>query len=174
VARDPLYREGRFELAFKHYQVSNLREAQELLAPILEPSAEMRAHTSFLREFDAQQLGCQITVELGEPERALERLRELGRRDAALAHSPGVRLCHGFALERSGRPDEALKLYRKLDRNLGESAPAALQVAIARSLALLGRFEEAQQELDAIPSSERTAEIDRVIRVIRRQIRTRQ
>jgi tetratricopeptide (TPR) repeat protein len=168
VARAPLYREGRFELAMLLYQEGNHREAKRILEPVLEPSEEMRAHASFLRTADALELDCQLSLNLKNPRQALERWRQ--RRGIPAAQGPGVRLCAGRALELTGRHPEALELYRELAASLAE-APPELQIALARTLATQGRFREAHDWLDAIdPETTRTPELDRAVRAVRRMI----
>jgi thioredoxin-like negative regulator of GroEL len=171
VARDPLYREGRFELAMWLHQEGRHREAKRVLEPVLEPSEEMRAHASFLRQADAFELDCHLSLVLRTPMGAVERYRRLQRRGSAVAGSPGVRLCAGYALERIGSQAEALELYRRLAKSFPEPPPA-LQVALARTLAAQGRTREAQEWLEAIdPDATRTPEMDRAVRAVRRMIR---
>ena len=171
IARDPLYREGRFELAMLLYREGRHREAKRVLEPVLEPSEEMRAHASFLREADAFELDCHLSLALRTPGRAVQRFRQLEQRGSSAARSPAVRLCAGHALERRGRHAEALELYRRLAESLSEPPPE-LQIALARILAAQGRTREAQEWLDAIdPAATRTPELDRAVRAVRRMIR---
>lgn len=171
VARDPLYREGRFELAMLLYHGGDHRGAKRVLEPVLEPSEEMRAHASFLRMADALELDCQLSIELRTPGRALERLRKLEQRGSPAIRGPGVQLCAGRALELSGRHAEALELYRTLAESLSGPPVPQLQIALARTLATLGRPREALEWLDAIdPDAIRTPGLDRAVRAVRRMI----
>jgi tetratricopeptide (TPR) repeat protein len=172
VARDPLYREGRFELAMLLYREGDYREAKDVLEPVLEPSEEMRAHASFLRSADALELDCHLSLQLRTPGQALERLRQLERTGSAAARSRGVQLCAGHALERSGRHAEALERYRALLESLSGPPPAELRIALARTLAAQGRLREAQEWLDSVdPAAVATPELDRAMRGVRRTIR---
>jgi len=74
VARDPLYREGRFELAMLLYQGGDHRGAMRFLEPVLEPSEEMRAHSSFLRQADALDPDATRTPELDRALRGVRRM----------------------------------------------------------------------------------------------------
>jgi len=172
VARDPLYREGRFELAMLLFHEGDYRTARDILEPVLEPSEEMRARASFLRTADALELDCHLSLQLRTPGRTLERLRRLEQAGSTFARSPGVRLCAGHALERSGRHAEALELYGALADSLSGPLPPQLQIALARTLVALGRPREARQWLDSVdPAAAATPELDRALRAVRRTIR---
>jgi thioredoxin-like negative regulator of GroEL len=172
VARDPPYREGRFELAKSLSRQGRYREAKRVLEPVLQPSKEMRTHASFLLQDRAFELDCHLSVELRAPARAVERFRQLEQRGSSAARSPGLRLCAGHALERSGRHAEALELYRRVAESLSGPPMPQLQIAMARTLAAQGRPREAQEWLDAVdPDAVHTPELDRAVRAVRRMIR---
>jgi tetratricopeptide (TPR) repeat protein len=171
VAGDPLYREGRFELASQLYWARRLVDARRMLQPLLPTDPAPPAYASFLREPDAWELDCRISVELGEPAQALGRYRELQRARPGTAARAGVRLCAGLALEQSGRPAEALALYRELATAPGVASDPSLAIARARSLAALGRVAEARAELEALDPSALGPDLEREAAGLRQWMR---
>jgi tetratricopeptide (TPR) repeat protein len=172
LARDPLYREGRFELALLLYQERRHAEAKRTLQPILEPSGEMRAHASFLREADAFELDCHLALSLRNPHQALDRLRQLQREQPGIGRGPGLRLCAARAHEMAGEPVKALELYLAVTRSLPGPPDPQLRIEVARALAMVGRRDEAAEWLSRLePDAPRTPQLDRQIRAVERMIR---
>ena len=83
-----------------------------------------------------------------------------------------MRLCRALALEATGRPGEALDLYLAIEEQIRPASDPALQIAVARSQARLGRAAEARRTLEAIdPESVRNPRSQSEIREVRRLIR---
>lgn len=174
VARDPLYREGKYQLAAALLEAGRAAEAKQQLEALFAETSQFEGWSSYLRPMDAYELYCVVNQVLGRPEDTVRFFDEKLGSNTRLTHSmPGFLFCNGHALEAVGRVEEALEIYSNLARLEPASPHPAFIVSIARCYAKLGRRAEAREWLAKIARErvqDRTieAEIIRVRRMLRR------
>ncbi|MDH3211959.1 MAG: tetratricopeptide repeat protein [Myxococcales bacterium] len=173
VARDPVYREGRFELAIALHGVGRGREAKQQIEVLLDPGPAFAGRSSYLRVANVYELYCLVNRTLGADGDTLRVFDErYGGKTAAVASLPGFFFCIAGALEQAGRVEEALDVYTRLLRIGGEPGRSVFGVAIARCHARLGRYADARRWLDqAETTGVRDPAIDAQVRDVRRLIR---
>ena len=80
-------------------------------------------------------------------------------------------MCKALAHEMAGQTEQAVEVYLALTESLSGPPDAQLRVLVARSLARVGRREEAAEWLNGLGSDvRRTPELDRQIREVERMI----
>ena len=178
AARDPLYREGMYELAIALFEAGRGDEAKRQLEVLLDLDSEFTGRSSYLRKVDVFELYCHVNRELrSDP----DTLRLFDERLGGRIHPnsmPGFLFCTAHALEGAGRAEEALEIYTQLMPQGGQRGQLIFSVAIARCHARLGRYAEARRWL-ARAESTRVGdpavdeEIQNVRRLIRRGTRAR-
>jgi tetratricopeptide (TPR) repeat protein len=173
VARDPLYREGKYQLAAALFHAGRGLEAKQQLEALFAVNSQFEGWSSYLRAMDARELSCVVNQSLGHNQDTVRFFDEGLGSNTRLTHSmPGFMFCNGHALESVGRVEEALEIYSGLLRLDPASPHPSFVVAVARCHATLGRRAEAREWLAKIPREtvqDRAleAEIIRVRRVIR-------
>jgi tetratricopeptide (TPR) repeat protein len=172
AGRDPLYREGKYELAIALFEAGRGDEAKHQLEALLDLDSEFTGRSSYLRKVDVFELYCHVNRELRSDR---DTLRLFDERLGGKIHPtsmPGFLFCTAHALEGAGREEEALEIYTQLMSQGGPRGQLIFSVAIARCHARLGRTAEARRWL-ARAESTRVGDpaVDREIQNVRRLIR---
>lgn len=172
VARNPEYREGRYNLAVVAYQAGDWRRAEELVTPLVRPDEASAATAGFLDEGSAATIYCMTQLARGLPTEALVFTDDLARRRPSLADRPGARFCRARALEETGATRAALSVYLEIEEVVG-TTDVHVQLAIARCHARLGEHAEARRRLETLDPSVlrapgRQAEVREIERLLNR------
>jgi hypothetical protein len=142
VARDPTFREGRFQLAralFEEQQYADASRELRALRKAMVPGAATRGNVAIAGVYE---LECSTELALRRYDAAASLVSEVGRSDPKAARSPSLRNCHARALESLGHFRDALAIYLDVAESLPGDPPAALSLALARTYARLGRKAE--------------------------------
>ncbi len=148
TAHDPLYREGRYQLALALYARNRPLEAHEALVELFDP---YEGHWSYLRMANVYETLCLVNRAADRNRDTLELLEQTLLAEPQRVHSlPGFAFCGARALEEEGRVPEALDLYQRLLRETPPGSHAPFQVGIARCHARLGDRDEARAWLSRV------------------------
>ena len=154
VARDPYYREGHFVLATTHAEAGRYEDAREALLALAAANDAFGSRVGFIRQEGATRLFCEVNLELGHETDTLELLgAQLAPDSPALEAAPALFLCGARSLEGTGRPREALALYRALYDAVGPDPRVVL--GRARVHAALGHENTARIWLRRTPETVR-------------------
>jgi tetratricopeptide (TPR) repeat protein len=173
TARDPLYREGKYELAVALYEAGRSAEARAELEALLALGPAFAGHASYLRTSDVWEVYCIVNRSLGADADVVRFFDErFGGRTERADSLPGLFFCTAGALERVGRVAKALDIYTRLLQLGGERERVVFGVAIARCHAELGQYAEARRWLARSASPRlRDPAVAAEIRDVRRRIR---
>ncbi len=173
VSRDPLYREGMYQLGAALFEAGRAPEAKRHLEALLAIGPRFAGHWSYLRMPDSYELYCWINRAAGRAEDTVGLLDgRFGGRLVSAEAMPGFSFCVGLALEASDRFEEAIDLYTRLIPVGDPRARALFTVGIARCHATLGRLAQAKEWLTQVDSTGvRDPTLDSEIRTVRRLIR---
>ena len=170
VADDPRHREGRLVLIFALLRAGRGAEAKAHADVLVGQRGQTDRWWSYLIAGRDLEIHCVASETVGRDDDIL-RLWEAEAENRALSAwtSPGYHECVAGALERQGRVEEALAIWRQLHAVAGRGAQAPFAVAIARCEARLGRIDAAREWLDGVPrNAGLDAEVKRVRRLMRR------
>jgi len=145
VARDPVFREGRYELAQQYYNTGRVADAERMLAPLIHPDTAMQTTHGYLPARSAFLLHCLVQIAQRRPQAALLFERELEAGRSELAADPALRFCFALARERLGDPAAAFEIYTSLLASEPPQGDPHLRIALARTALALGRFDEARR-----------------------------
>jgi tetratricopeptide (TPR) repeat protein len=141
VARDPLYREGKYQLAAALFEAERGAEAKQQLEALFAGSSQFEGWSSYLRLMDAYELYCVVNQTLGRPEDTVRFFDEkLGSNTRLTRSMPGFLFCSGHALEAVGRIEEALEIYSRLTRMDPASPPARARLGVGGAGSTPARF----------------------------------
>jgi tetratricopeptide (TPR) repeat protein len=173
VARDPHYREGRYQLAITFHQQRRSPAAKSQLDALLSGAEAFEGRWSYLRMANVLELACHVNRGAGRLDDAATLVdAELVGRPRRAQTMPGFAYCGAQVLEEEGRVAEALDLYTKLLAEAPRGAEPPLHVGIARCHLRLGNLDSAGAALGRAEAGARDpallAEIRRVGSRIRR------
>jgi tetratricopeptide (TPR) repeat protein len=150
VSRDPLYREGYFELAMAKFGEGDLKGAKASLEELSELVPAFATRTSYHKPVEAFGLYCHINLELGRAQDSLPSLSMLTPDSPAIASHPRVSLCSARTLHAVGESERAISILRAIEELEGSPLRAESALLLARVFADQERFEEALKRLDEI------------------------
>jgi tetratricopeptide (TPR) repeat protein len=171
--RDPLFREGYYILATTLADQGRFEEAYERLGQLRATAPRFAGLSSFLRTNDAFLLQCRVDRALGRGAETLALFGDELRGDSSsLAGAPALFVCGARALVDAERFEEALAIAKRVrDLAAPQIDPVAALVAIRAQIGL-GRIQDAEQALAAIPkASLRGAAIDAERRQVEAMLR---
>jgi tetratricopeptide (TPR) repeat protein len=154
VERDPLFREGYYILATRLAEAGRFREAHARLTQLRELAPRFGGLSSFLRSDDAFLLLCRVNRALGLNSETIDSFgEELRAQSPALPGAPALFSCAARALEQVGRFEEAIAIAARV-RDLDPSRPDPMAaLTVVRCQIALGRSDEAERGLAAIPTA---------------------
>jgi len=150
VAGDPVFREGRYELARQYYNTGRVADAERMLAPLIHPDTAMQSTHGYLPARSAFVLHCLVQIAQRRPEAALRFEGELEAGRSELAADPALRFCFALARERLGDPAAAFEIYTSLLASEPPQGDPQLRIALARTALALGRFDEARRWIGSL------------------------
>ena len=169
VTGDPRHREGRLVLIFGLLREGRDAEAKAHADVLVGQRRQADRWWSYLIAGRDLEIHCVASETVGRDDDIL-RLWEAEAENQALSAwtSPGYHECVAGALERQGRVEQALAIWRQLHAVAGRGAQAPFALAIARCEARLGRIGAAREWLDRVP---RNAGLDAQVKRVRRLMR---
>jgi hypothetical protein len=151
LAREPGYREGRLQLALAELRAGDAEQAWQTLRPLAENPMGDPTTTGFFGGMNLAGLICQVAVERGRFDEALQHLERVAQRTPAAVATPSLRWCRARALAGAGRPADAAQEYQALLASLGDDAMPELRLTLAWTLLEAGQSTAAARQLDALP-----------------------
>ncbi|HTF35295.1 MAG TPA: tetratricopeptide repeat protein [Myxococcota bacterium] len=171
VARDPAFREGRYELAEQDYRKGRVVDAERMLAPLIHPDTAMQGTHGFLPARSVFFLHCMVEIAQRRPQAALLLEGELEATRSEFAADPELRFCFGLARERLGEASAAFGIYSSLLAFEPPRGDPQLRIALARTAVALGRFDEARRWLASVDrESLRDPGLEAELSALRRQL----
>jgi hypothetical protein len=173
VERDPLHREGRFNLALARMAEGRAASAKPHLDWLIFGEPEFEGFSSYFREEAAYEVYCHVNREL---RRDVDTVRlfesRLGGDPRQARRMPGFAFCAAHALETEGRCRDALQILDELDRLRPGASDPAIAVAVARCHVRLGELGQAREWLAKVPrETVRDARLEQEIVRVRRMLR---